>query len=112
MNIFNYHGFKVYSKAIWVKMGLNGSNNKGVGFRLRNSHEELMIGYKGNFSKIRRGAKFLNSVLFGLSDEHSRKPHHVKEIIENLNTNGPLLEIFARDIYIRDRPWTYLGNQL
>ncbi len=93
-------GFTYKSCFVWVKPQM------GIGNYWRVSHEFLLLGVKGKATSFQvHGFKS-----WGEFDrtEHSRKPRHVREMIQEASP-GPYLELYGRQ-QIPD--WTVYGNQV
>ncbi len=93
-------GFTYKSCFVWVKPQM------GIGNYWRVSHEFLLLGVKGKATSFQvHGFKS-----WGEFDrtEHSRKPRHVREMIQEASP-GPYLELYGRQ-QIPD--WTVYGNQI
>jgi len=94
-------GFTYKSCFVWVKPDM------GCGNYWRVSHEFLLLGVRG-------GLPFRNhsqrSWLSARRMEHSRKPGHVRMLVEQVSP-GPYLELYGRaEIPCSD--WTIYGNQV
>lgn len=86
-------GFAYKSHFVWVK------HNIGNGYWVRNRHELLLIGTRGNIPAPAPGEQY-ESVIEARAGSHSQKPFHFHEIIEDMFPNLPRIELFAR------RQWT------
>jgi N6-adenosine-specific RNA methylase IME4/ParB-like chromosome segregation protein Spo0J len=94
-------GFEYCTHSVWVK------DRAGLGYWLRNQHELLLIGRRGN-PPTPRPSDRPSSVISAPRREHSRKPDEAYEIIERMYPDLPKIELFARDA----RPgWAAWGNQ-
>jgi N6-adenosine-specific RNA methylase IME4 len=93
-------GFEYKSCFIWVK------SQMGIGNYWRVSHEFLLLGVKGKATSFQN--KGLKS--WGEFDrtKHSRKPRHVREMIQEASP-GPYLELYGRQ---QIPEWTVYGNQV
>lgn len=94
-------GFKYKSCFVWVKPDL------GCGNYWRVSHEFLLLGVRGGLPFRNRSKR---SWLAAPRMEHSRKPGHVRMLIEQVSP-GPYLELYGR-AEIPDSDWTIFGNQV
>jgi N6-adenosine-specific RNA methylase IME4 len=95
-------GFAVQTNLVWIKPSI------GLGYLLRNRHELLWIGTKGNPPAPARGEQ-PDSVIEAPRGEHSEKPRAVHEMIERLFPTLPKIELFARG---EARPgWSAWGNE-
>ena len=81
--------FAVKTNLVWIKPSI------GLGYLLRNRHELLWIGTKGNPPAPARGEQ-PDSVIEAPRGEHSEKPKAVREMIERLYPTLPRIELFAR----------------
>ena len=95
-------GFEYVTQAVWVK------DRIGMGYWVRQQHETILIGRRGNVSppdqEIRR-----SSVIDARRGDHSAKPEAAYEFIETMFPDAARLEVFSRNE--RDG-WTASGNQL
>jgi N6-adenosine-specific RNA methylase IME4 len=95
-------GFEYVTQAVWVK------DRIGMGYWVRQQHETILIGRRGNVSppeqEIRR-----SSVIDARRGDHSAKPEAAYEFIETMLPDAQRLEVFARSP--RDG-WAVFGNQL
>ena len=80
----------------------------GTGFWIRNRHELLLMYKRGKFPRPGDKAPFNDSVITGLTREHSRKPDHVADEIARIWPEHVKLEMFART---RRPGWQTHGNQ-
>ena len=94
-------GFEYKSNFVWVK------DRAGLGYRVRNQHEHLLIGIRGDIPTP-LPAVTPSSVIQAPRREHSRKPDEAYELIERMYPELPKIELFARN----SRPgWDAWGNQ-
>lgn len=95
-------GFRYKTNIVWVK------DRIGTGFYVRGIHEMLLICIKGSFTPINTNqTPPITSALHAPTQEHSRKPDRVYEIIESLYPGCNYIELFAR----RQRPgWDSWGD--
>lgn len=95
-------GFDYVTQAVWVK------DRIGMGYWVRQQHETILIGRRGNVSppeqEVRR-----SSVIDARRGQHSAKPSAAYELIESMFPSASRLEVFAREP--RDG-WETFGNQL
>jgi N6-adenosine-specific RNA methylase IME4 len=94
-------GFRYKSCFVWVKPEL------GCGNYYRVSHEFLLLGVRGRLPFRNRTQR---SWQLHPRREHSRKPEHVRLLIEQVSP-GPYLELFGRTD-VPDSEWTVFGNQV
>ena len=92
-------GFVYRSQCIWVK------DRIGTGYWVRNQHEILLIGTRGN---IPAPSQPWSSVITAPRGAHSEKPAIFYEMIEAYFPNLPRLELFARG---PREGWTVHGNE-
>ena len=94
-------GFEYRTNIVWVK------DKIGLGYWVRNQHELLLIGVRGDMRSPAEGTR-PPSIIQAPRREHSRKPDEVYDIIERMYPELPKIELFARHA----RPgWTAWGNQ-
>ena len=94
-------GFEYVSNLVWVK------DKIGLGYWVRNQHELLIIGRRGDMptpSPANRPPSVINAP----RREHSRKPDEAYEVIERMYPELPKIELFARG---RREGWAAWGNQ-
>jgi N6-adenosine-specific RNA methylase IME4 len=95
-------GFEYRSNIVWVK------DKIGLGYWVRNQHELLLIGARGNMRSPAEEAR-PPSVIYAPRREHSRKPDEAYELIERMYPTLPKIELFAR---VESRPgWSAWGNE-
>jgi|SRR5579859_3930036 len=96
-------GFTYKTNLVWVKPSI------GLGKWVRNRHELLLLGRKGNHPAP-DPEDLPDSVIEAPRRRHSEKPRAVYELIEKAHPEASKLELFARGT---PRPgWTAWGNQL
>jgi N6-adenosine-specific RNA methylase IME4 len=96
-------GFTYKSHAIWLK------DKAGTGYWFRNRHELLLVGTRGDIPAPAPGEQY-DSVIPAQVREHSVKPFHFTEMIEEMFPNQPRLEMFARGEAIAG--WDRWGNEV
>jgi N6-adenosine-specific RNA methylase IME4 len=86
---------------------MNDVLNFFMGHLFRQTHELVIIGTRGKYTKIRKN-RSQRSVYNGPAlDEHSEKPEELQNRLDIIFPNVDKLEMFAR----RERPgWTCVGN--
>ena len=95
-------GFEYFTKFTWVKPSI------GLGFWVRNRHEDLLIGRRGTLAAPLPEAR-PDNVIEAPRGAHSAKPPIVYDLIEGMFPGLPKVELFARS----QRPgWASFGNQL
>jgi N6-adenosine-specific RNA methylase IME4 len=92
-------GFRYVSNFAWVK------DRVGLGFYLRNQHELLLMGKRGDVPPPMDGCRF-PSVIEGARGRHSAKPLCVYGMVENMYPGRRYLELFSR---IKRDGWTMWG---
>jgi N6-adenosine-specific RNA methylase IME4 len=94
-------GFEYRTDMVWVK------DRPGMGYWVRQRHEALLIGRRGNFP-CPAEANRLESVIFAPRGRHSEKPEAFYEAIERMYPGLPRFELFQRT----PRPgWDGYGNE-
>ena len=96
-------GFNYRTGLVWVK------NTIGMGYYVRQQHELLLIGVKGNGIGVPLPENRPSSVINANRGEHSKKPDVVYEIIEKMYPNHTRIEMFARN---RRVGWDSWGNDI
>ena len=96
-------GFNYRTGLVWVK------NTIGMGYYVRQQHELLLIGAKGNGIGVPLPENRPSSVINANRGEHSKKPDVVYEIIEKMYPNHTRIEMFARN---RRVGWDSWGNDI
>lgn len=97
-------GFTYKSNIVWGKTTRLGKIAFGTGYRIRNSHEHVLIGIRGNPKNTRTE----RSLLIAPVREHSRKPDEFMVMVERWLPDARRLELFSR----ADRPgWTHWGSE-
>lgn len=111
LDVMTSWGFNYITNICWTKMKDNKLQT-GIGYYVRGSHELLLIGKRGK-PQLKRPAPgrrfFIPSVVIAERTTHSRKPFEFYDIIEKLS-DGPYLELFARQIEEPRSGWEYWGN--
>lgn len=95
-------GFEYKSQVVWVK------ERPGTGYWVRNWHEILLIGTKGQVPAPAPGTQ-PPSVVQAPAGGHSEKPTIFAETIEKLFPNVPKLELFSRQPRYG---WDVMGNEV
>jgi N6-adenosine-specific RNA methylase IME4 len=99
LRVMEAWGFTYRSHIAWVK------DRIGTGYWVRNRHELLLIGTRGDVPAPAPGDQ-PESFFEAPRGQHSEKPAAVYEMIERLFPNVPKLEMFARD---RREGWEVWG---
>jgi N6-adenosine-specific RNA methylase IME4 len=95
-------GFQTKSEIIW------GKNKTGLGYWVRNKHEVLMIGTRGQPVAPAPGTQ-PDSLIMANVTRHSEKPPVFHELIESMYPTTAKIEMFARKF--RDG-WDAFGNEV
>jgi N6-adenosine-specific RNA methylase IME4 len=93
-------GFEYKTNFVWIK------DRHTAGFYVFGQHELLLICVKGSGMLPEEKHK---SIINGLNDVHSKKPHLVYDVIESMYPNHKYLELFARN---KREGWKSYGNEL
>lgn len=101
LEILQSWNFKYKTHFVWEK------DKFGNGSWLRNQHEILIIGIKGNMPTP---AKLFSSIIKAKRTEHSKKPE-LYDMIEEMYPKRKYLELFTR---FKDtkKNWTFHGNEI
>jgi N6-adenosine-specific RNA methylase IME4 len=102
LQVMSAWGFEYATEVVWVK------DKIGMGHWVRNRHEPLFIGARGEMPHPAPGAR-PDSVIEAPRREHSRKPDAIYEMIERMYPDLPRIELFAR---VRRDGWDAWGNEL
>jgi len=95
-------GFSYRTNMVWVKPSI------GPGQWVRQQHELLLIGRKGNFPTPEQENRF-PSVIQAERGKHSEKPPIVYGIIEQMYPDMRRIELFAR---AQREGWVAWGNEV
>jgi N6-adenosine-specific RNA methylase IME4 len=102
LNVMAAWGFEYITNMVWVK------DKIGVGHWVRNQHELLLIGRRGEFPTP-EPANRPCSVIEAPRREHSRKPDEAYEMIERMYPELAKIELFARGARAG---WAAWGNEV
>ncbi len=104
LDLVHNWGFTYKTNMVWVK------DRIGTGFYVRGMHELLLICTKGAMTPINpNSTPPITSVINAPTQEHSRKPDQVHQLIEQLYPDCNYIELFAR----RQRAgWDVWGNEV
>jgi N6-adenosine-specific RNA methylase IME4 len=102
LNVMAAWGFGYTTNMVWVK------DKIGVGHWVRNQHELLLIGRRGEFPTP-EPANRPCSVIEAPRREHRRKPDEAYELIERMYSELPKIELFARHARAG---WAAWGNEV
>jgi N6-adenosine-specific RNA methylase IME4 len=101
LDVMDAWGFEYKSHFVWFK------DRAGTGYWNRNRHELLLVGTRGSIPAPAPGTQY-ESVIGANRLRHSEKPHHFREMIEEMFPTVPRLEMFARE---RLAGWDAWGNE-
>ena len=102
LRVLEEWGFDYRTSMVWVKPSI------GPGQWVRQRHEYLLIGVRGNIPTP-KGENKPDSVIEAPRTEHSEKPEVVYEIIERMYPELPKVELFCRSPRIG---WVAWGNEV
>jgi len=110
IDVLRAWGFGYVTNIVWDKVHI------GMGREVRDRHEHLLIGKRGDFPGLDEGTQ-PHSLFSEVKNEHSRKPVKVAEDIDRLFPDLPKLELFQRrqslapgDVRLRGN-WAFWGNE-
>jgi N6-adenosine-specific RNA methylase IME4 len=103
IEVMKQWGYEYKSMIVWDKMDYSG-----LGFYVRNGHEDLLIGKKGGFKCPAPGDRPYSVFRYKVR-KHSQKPDGIYTMIEEMYPGASKVELFARR---RREGWTAWGNQL
>jgi N6-adenosine-specific RNA methylase IME4 len=89
--MMNAWGFVYKSNIAWVKTTKHGKIAFGTGYRIRNSHEHLLIGVRGN----PKNTKSERSAIISRVREHSRKPDEAAVLMERWLPGAARIDLFG-----------------
>jgi N6-adenosine-specific RNA methylase IME4 len=101
LDVMKAWGFEYRTAMVWVKPSI------GVGYFVRNMHEFLLIGRRGNIP-VPLPADRPGSVIQAARGEHSVKPVEFYVVIERMYPTLAKVELFARSAR---EGWDRWGNQ-
>jgi len=99
LKVMHYWGFTYKTNFVWIK------DRIGTGFWLRNQHELLLLGFRGDFPHPADEDR-PSSVIQAPYMEHSAKPDLLYPLIEKMYPKRRYLELFARN---QREGWTSWG---
>jgi N6-adenosine-specific RNA methylase IME4 len=102
LKVMELRGFTYKSNFAWEKDG-----GLGTGYWIREKHEHVLIGVRGNIPCPALGDQF-DSVLKAARREHSQKPDIIYKVAEKYFPNVPKVELNARSGRMG---WTSWGNE-
>lgn len=84
--------FQYKSNLVWGKTTRHGRIAFGTGYRVRGSHEHILLGVRGN-PRNTRGER---SLIMAQTREHSRKPDEFYSMVERWMPEARRLDMFSR----------------
>jgi N6-adenosine-specific RNA methylase IME4 len=84
-------GFTYKTNLVWGKLTKHGKISFGTGYRIRNSHEHLLIGVRGN----PKNTKSERSLILSMVREHSRKPDEAAALMERWLPGATRIDLFG-----------------
>jgi N6-adenosine-specific RNA methylase IME4 len=102
LDVMGAWSFAYRSHFVWVK------DRFGTGYWNRNRHELLLVGTRGEVPAPAPGEQYA-SVIYAEVGQHSAKPFHFREMIEELFPTLPRVEMFARGEAVGG--WDRWGNE-
>jgi N6-adenosine-specific RNA methylase IME4 len=108
LDVISSWGFKYKSLGFnWIKKNKKSNSNFwGMGYYTRQNPEICLIGVKGKMKPLVRN---VHSVIETPIEEHSKKPHVIREKIIDIVGDLPRIELFARQ---ESDGWDIWGNEL
>jgi len=97
--------FLYKSNIVWGKTTKHNKISFGTGYRIRNSHEHVLIGVRGN-PKNTRGER---SLLLEPVRAHSQKPEGFYSMVERWMPGARRLDMFGRT---RRPEWETFGDEI
>jgi N6-adenosine-specific RNA methylase IME4 len=114
LELMNAWGFEYKTMFMtWIKTTKGEIKTDRLGFYTRQSCEYVLMGSRGNVLKY-KNPKYTTSICNVFeedSQEHSRKPTYVRELIDKMFLNVPKMEPFARE-QTNVVDWDYWGNEV
>jgi N6-adenosine-specific RNA methylase IME4 len=102
LTVMESWGFEYRTNMVWIKPSI------GMGQWVRQRHELLMIGVKGEMPTP-MGENKPDSVIEAAREEHSKKPNIVYNLIEKMYPGFKKIELFARE---QHSGWDAWGNEV
>jgi N6-adenosine-specific RNA methylase IME4/ParB-like chromosome segregation protein Spo0J len=103
LEVMKAWGFEYKTHMVWDK-----ERAGGLGYWVRNQHELLLIGARGDMRSPESDGRS-PSIIRSPRREHSRKPDEAYEAIERMYPDLPRIELFARQAR---EGWTAWGNEI
>ena len=101
LKVMESWGFEYKTHAIWDKKTI------GMGYWFRGQHEVLLVGTKGKISPP-QPQKRVASVFYEKKTKHSKKPVYIRNLIGEIFSELPKIELFARQ---QSDGWDCWGNE-
>jgi N6-adenosine-specific RNA methylase IME4 len=114
IELMNAWGFEYKTMFMtWIKTTKGEIKAERLGFYTRQSCEYVLMGSCGNVLKYKNPnyTTPICNVFEEDSQEHSRKPTYVRELIDKMFLNVPKIELFARE-QTNAVDWDYWGNEV
>jgi N6-adenosine-specific RNA methylase IME4 len=114
IELMNEWGFQYKTMFMtWIKTTKGEIKADRLGFYTRQSCEYVLMGSRGNVLKYKNPdyTTPICNVFEEDSQEHSRKPIYVRELIDKMFLNVPKIELFARE-QTNVVEWDYWGNEV
>ena len=93
LSVLDAWGAKYLSQIIWRKVTRNGKVRVGTGYRVRTSHEPVLLASFGG----RQTHKAFPSIFDGLAREHSRKPDEFYRMVVERTPDQDRCDLFSRE---------------
>ena len=109
LDVINAWGFKYKTMAFtWIKKNKKSDSLFwGMGYYTRSNPEICLLATKGK--PLQRMSHKVHSVIMSQIEEHSKKPHEIRERIVELFGDIPRIELFARQYA---DGWDCWGNEV
>jgi N6-adenosine-specific RNA methylase IME4 len=92
LEVLDAWGAKYLSQIVWRKVTKNGKVRIGTGYRVRTSHEPVLLANFGG----RQTHKAFPSIFDGLAREHSRKPDEFYRMVAERTPDQDRCDLFSR----------------
>jgi len=93
LSVLDAWGAKYLSQIIWRKVTRNGKVRVGTGYRVRTSHEPVLLASFGG----RQTHRAFPSIFDGLAREHSRKPDAFYRMVAERTPDQDRCDLFSRE---------------
>lgn len=109
LDVIKAWGFKYKTNAFtWIKQNKKSDDLFwGMGYYTRSNAEVCLLATKGK--PLQRMSHNVHSVIMSHIEEHSKKPHEIRERIVELFGDIPRIELFARQ---HADGWDCWGNEV